>query len=188
MITKRITHHQFAKLKNFVDAYLSSTDYMFAPIVPKDMAIGKPYDNGWSDWQAVDSPVTDDDIVHVEQILGCKLPPLFCGYLTYKSLLMTEFVVRLPQTPCNAPLKDFLSYANLRETLPNGIDLLPFGYDSNDAGCICFDISNENHYDYPIVLFDHTKFYKDNDYKGDLVWQNFEALLQQITNEFILDK
>ena len=100
-------------LKEFIINFLSTSGKGYALGVPKDMRVGVPDENGWCKWKATDSKITLKDIKKIEETLGFKLPLLFSEYLTYKSLLMTDFIISLPQIPTDFPLLELNQYIEM---------------------------------------------------------------------------
>ncbi|ARU57342.1 hypothetical protein OLMES_3301 [Oleiphilus messinensis] len=184
MLNDEISLHNKKVIEKFVDTFLSNSGEGFALEVPTNMMVGSPDADGWAEWKPVDSPLKESDLAKIEECLGHSLPDLFKAYLLYKCLLMTDFVVRLPQTPSNEPLKEFNQYLALRDSnLFFGKNMLvPFAYDANDAGPACFDVSISDTNDYPVVIVDMGRTHVDG-YRGEKGWRNFEELLNVIMQD-----
>lgn len=168
-------------IKSFVSTFLSGSGDGLALNVPDEMKIGNTDEDGWSEWKAIDSPVTKQEIEAIESLLGFKLPSLLVEYLTYKSLLMTDFIVRLPQTPYSKPLSEFMEYISLYKNRFETLGLFPFAYDENDAGPICLDMKSSTK-EWPVVIYDYTKA-TNGSYRGDQAWSSLTELFQSIVNE-----
>ena len=187
MLSSDVSDYDRKAITRFVEIFMSHSGEGYALNVPKEMIVGEADNDGWAEWKAVDSPVSENDIKNIEKKIGYPLPSLFRAYLMYKCLLMTDFIVRLPQTPVDNPLKEFEQYVKLLDDENsyfriNG--LIPFGFDSNDAGPVCFDTKAAQNSDYPIVLIDTTAINKI-EYKPRVVWRNFEDLLKNIENDML---
>lgn len=185
MNKKQLSDNDLNLLKEFIMTFLSTSGNGYALGVPKDMRVGVPDENGWCQWKATDSEITLQDIKNIEENLGFKFPLLFSEYLTYKSLLMTDFIVRLPQTPTDFPLLELNQYIEMYQNRFKNIGLFPFAFDGNDAGPVCFDLKSptEDGTDYKIVIFDYSISIEDSNYRGDYAWRSFRDLVTDITEE-----
>ncbi|CZF80599.1 hypothetical protein GCE9029_02084 [Grimontia celer] len=172
----------FLIVKELVDTFLGTSGDGYALNVPADMRIGNVDDDGWCEWKSTDSSVTSEDIQAIEDGLGFKLPLLLSEYLTYKCLLMTDFSVRLPQTPCDNPLFEFMEYVTLYNEKFKSLDLFPFAYDENDAGPICLDIRGFHTNESAVVVYDYT-YAGDPEYRGDLAWPDLKELFLHMISE-----
>jgi hypothetical protein len=147
------------------------------------MVDGPPDESGWVPWKPVPSPVTDADILAVEEGAGAPFPPLFRGWLMYKCLLMTDFgLVRLPETPSDDPLHEIRQYVGIMNSQPYFRPrlVLPFGSDGNDTGPLCFDLARRHpDGDCPVVLFDHELLDRP-EYAGRPFADSFAALLDML--------
>jgi hypothetical protein len=175
------------RIKRFVDVFLAK-GVRIAPRVPPDMVAGPSRDGDWTPWKAVDSPVDEEDVRRVEGVLGVALPPLFRAYLMHQCLLMTDFgIIRLPQTPSDRPLDEMLGYVRVfvEEPYWGRHGYVPFAYDGNDGGPMCFDTkrpSPEN--DYPVVFVDHERALQMS-YTGEQRWDSFAALLDSLEGDLL---
>ncbi len=185
MLSDNISEHDKELIEEFVNVFISHSGEGYALDVPQAMKAGETDEDGWSEWKPVDSMIDESEISSIETEIGYSLPSLFRAYLMHKCLLMTDFIVRLPQTPSNDPLREFRHYIELLKA--NGSffrlnGLIPFAFDGNDRGYVCFDTISPNADNYPIVIVDTTKTNQEG-YKGDKAWSNFEALLREIIEE-----
>lgn len=155
--------------------------------VPDEMRDGPVDDDGWAPWKPVDSTITPAEVLNLESEVGGRFPGLFRAYLTHKAMLMTQFKVVLPVTPVDKPLVDLRRNLDLINQTPyyNQNRLVPFGYDSNDAGPVCFDMSqSRKNGECPIVCV-------EVDFVGDVVYRrrpiagSFEELLDEIETEML---
>lgn len=184
MIDDKVKNKDFLLIKEFVNVFRENSGGGFAIDVPPLMVSGKVDSDGWSEWKLVDSPVSESDIQKIESCLGVGLPSLFRTYFKYKCLLMTDFIVRLLQIPVDEPLKELYKYISAYSNTGYYKDniLIPFGFDCNDAGYVCFDIMDNSNDDYPIVIVDSGKI-NDEGYRGDIKWGSFEDLIKDIIKD-----
>jgi len=181
MLSNNISKHDRELIEKFVDVFIAHAGKGYALDVPESMKVGETDEDGWAEWKPVDKLT----IRSIENEIGHPLPPLFCAYLMYKCLLMTDFIVRLPQTLSNDPLREFTCYLELLKANDSFFSLnglIPFAFDGNDVGYVCFDTKYSNNNDYRIVIVDSTKINQEG-YTGDEAWSNFEALLKLIMKD-----
>lgn len=141
-------------------------------------------EDAWWNWNLVESPVVESDILSLEQAIGAPLPPLFRAWFMFKSLPETDFGwVRLPHVLPNAPLKDLcdsVQWMNDERMLFRKRNVFPFADDGNDTGPLCFDLTRPlPDGDYPILLFDHELLHQP-EYAGMEVAESFSRLLDLI--------
>lgn len=180
MLSSLIPLPEQLRIKRFVDVFIERcTD--IAVVVPAVMRAGPPNSDGWTPWKPVDSPVTDIDVLSLENEFEIKFPPLFRAYLMYKCLLMTDFEVVLPETPFDDPLGNLRGYLELRsDAFFRERGLVPFAHDSNDAGPVCFDTRKPQlDGDLPVVLVDHGLM-QNRSYNGKVIAASFAELLDRI--------
>lgn len=186
MLTELIPIKDQERIKQFVNVFLERcTDV--AVVVPEDMKAGESDQEGWTPWKSVDSPICDEQIMTLEKEINAKFPPLFRAYLMHKCLLMTDFAVLFPETPSNAPFEKLRQYLSLWESEPffKKRRLLPFAYDANDVGPVCFDIGRQNDDgDCPIVCVDHERI-TDASYNGEIIAASFSELLDEVERELL---
>lgn len=186
LLTNLIPDQDQQRIRRFVDIFLPRC-VSIAVVVPESMRAGEPREDGWIPWKAVDCPIGDEEILTLEKEIGVSLPPLFRAYLMYQCLLMTDFVVRLPETPYDDPLGALKHQLTpwKTESFFQERRLLPFGYDSNDAGPVCFDVAKPTaEGDYPVVVVDHERT-EDPAYSGRVIAASFGALLDEIEAELL---
>lgn len=186
MLTALIPPSTQDRIKRFVDVFAKRcTD--IAVVVPNVMRAGPTDQEGWTPWKPVDSPIGNVEVLALESEFGAKFPPLFRAYLMYKCLLMTDFAVILPETPFDNPLGKMRSYLDLWNSEPflRNHRLVPFAFDANDAGPVCFDIKSPRmNGDYQIVLVDHGRM-RDRSYEGEVIAGSFSELLDNIERELL---
>lgn len=186
MITELTSAENLERIKRFVSVFLERcTDV--SPVVPEAMRAGPSDSEGWTPWKAVDSTASEREVLQLEEAVGHQFPPLFRAYLLHRCLLMTEFFVVLPEIPSDAPLEKLKEYLSLWDTdsFFKNQSLLPFGYDPDGAGPICFDVSSENaDGDYPIVRVDRG-LTKADSYRGERIAESFSDLIDDIEAELL---
>lgn len=186
MLTKLVRASDQERIKRFVNVFVERcTDVAVA--VPDAMRNGPTDGEGWTPWKPVNSPIVDDDILAFESEIGVSFPPLFRAYLMHKCLLMTEFAVVLPETPSDDPLGRLRQYLTLWQTEPffRNHKLLPFAYDAEGAGPVCFDIAHRrDDGDYPVVRVDQGGMQAES-YCGERIAGSFSELLDNIENELL---
>lgn len=186
MLTGLISSKNQERIKQFVNVFVERcTDV--AVVVPEGMKAGERDAEGWIPWKPVDSPIDDEQILALEEGVGVSFPPLFRAYLMYKSLLMTDFAVIFPETPSNAPLEKLRQHLALWESEPffKEHGLVPFAYDADDGGPVCFDIGRQkSDGDCPIVRVDRGRI-QDATYDGETVAESFSQLLDDIESELL---
>jgi hypothetical protein len=161
MLSSLVPESAQRRIRQFVDDVFLPRAVLLRPGAPPDMIDGPPNKSGWVPWKAVPSPVTDADILALEEVAGAPFPPLFRGWLMYKCLLMTDFgfdLFRLPETPSDDPLGDIRGYIAMMDSQPyfRPRRVVPFASDGDDVGPLCFDLTRPlPNGDYPVVLFDH---------------------------------
>jgi len=175
-----------ARVRGFADVFLATSGDGLALGVPDEMRVPEESDGEWVAWKAIPSTICEADIAALEEQVAMAFPPLFKAFLLDRCLLMTDFVVRLPQTPSNAPLRELM---NILEPVREGSffeeqRLLPFGHDSNDAGPACFDTKKRRaDGDCPVVIVDLGRI-REAGYAGEPPnWESFAALLDEIQRE-----
>jgi hypothetical protein len=187
MMSEMISAQDQARIKRFVSVFLEK-GVRIAPGVPSNMVNGPPFDGDWIPWKPIESPVTENDVARLEAMTGVRFPPLFRAYLMYQCLLMTDFgIIRLPQLPSDRPLEDVMGYMRVfnEETYWRVHGYVPFAYDGNDGGRMCFDTKRPDaQNDYPIVFVDHERAVSIN-YVGEQRWSSFAALLDTLENDML---
>jgi len=167
-------------IPKFVELFLQTSGDGYALYVPKDMQKGKMDSDGWSEWKATNSSVSSKDFNSIEERIGFIFPDSFKEYFTYKNLLMTDFLVRLPQTHSDNSLGELKEYLALLDE-PNSFfkvnSLIPFAYDGEDRGTICFCKKDSS-----IVLVDSSKVLQEN-YQGEKLFDSFDDLIKAIIYE-----
>ena len=183
MLSSLIPQPAQVRIRRFVDEVFLLRAVTIIPVAPREMIDGPPNSSGWVPWKALDSPVTDADILAIEQVIGAPLPPLFRAWLMYKCLLMTDFgILSLPETPFDDPLRPFRHYVRIMDQQPyfRPRRMVPFGSDGNGVGPLCFDINHPLACgDYPVVLFDHELLHRPA-YSGRPFADSFAALLDRV--------
>ena len=186
MLTDLISSENQDRIRQFVNVFAERcTDV--AVVVPEDMKSGKHDAEGWTPWKPIDSPIGDEQLLALEDEVGVSFPPLFRAYLMYKCLLMTDFAVIFPETPSNAPLEKLRQHLALWESelFFKERSLVPFAYDADDAGPVCFDIGRQNSVgDCPIVRVDRGRM-QDASYDGETIAASFSELLDSIESELL---
>jgi hypothetical protein len=176
------------RIRRFVDEVFLPRAVTIGGDVPLEMIAGPADKFGWVPWKAVDSPVTDADILEVEEVIGAPLPSLFRAYLMYKCLLMTDFgILRLPETPYNHPLGPFLLYVRIMDEQPyfRPRRVVPFGSDDNGVGPLCFDLKRPlADGDYPVLLYDHELLHRP-EYAGRPWSASFAELLDRVEADLL---
>lgn len=131
----------------------------------------------WQTWFAVESKVTDSDIVDLENRIGHKLPESYINFLKYKHFYELHIAeCSFYRHPINK-WKDSL-LKTIYHTWPTKYMIdkgrIPFA-DWNDWGVLCFDTtSKRENFNYPIVLWDH-----DSD-EFHYQYENFESMLPEL--------
>jgi hypothetical protein len=183
MFSMQIQEADWHRIARFVGVFLATMGAAPAGGVPPDMVAGPPNADGWVPWKTVDSPVGDDDIIELEGAFGVQLPPLFRAYLMYKCLLATDFgILALPRTPSDRPLDEMVEVMELINRTPfwRTNKLLPFGYDGNGGGWICFDTARPSQDgDYPIMLVEYDRLAQPG-YRGQEAWGSFRSMLDAL--------
>ena len=118
MENEQISGDDEIRIERFIRWFISHSGAGPAVVVPLDMRNGEPNSDGWIPWIPVENPLNEQAVSLIEIQIGYPLPSLFKCYLTYKCLLMTDFVVCLPQTPSSDPLKEFEDWIGLFESEP----------------------------------------------------------------------
>lgn len=186
MLSKVIAEDDLNRVIRFVNTFKNRCTSI-AVKVPEPMRNGPANSDGWVPWTPVDSPLTNDQLADFESKLGFRFPPLFRAYLLYKCLLMTDFVVSLPETPFDDPLGPLSEYLAFRERYPSLADkqLIPFGYDCNEVGPACFDGSCKRpDGESPILIVD-LGMVSDPSYRGEMCWNSFSELLDEIEADLL---
>jgi hypothetical protein len=183
MLTSLIPQWAQDRIRSFVDEVFLPRAVTIAVEPPAAMVAGDPVDGDWFPWKAVDSPVSDGDILQLEKAIGAPLPPLFRAYLMYKCLLMTDFgILSLPKTPADDPLGAFRRYVVMMDEEPcfRPRGFVPFAQDGNDGGPLNFDVRRPTPQgDYPVIYTDHELLHRP-DYQGQQRWASFEELLEAL--------
>jgi SMI1 / KNR4 family (SUKH-1) len=184
MLSELIPEAARRRIRHFVDEVFLPRAVMITPGGPPDMIDGSPNASGWRPWKPVENPVTDADILEIEQVIGASLPPLFRAWLMYKCLLLTDFgILSLPETPSDDPLGAFWVYVQIlddRESWARPRRVVPFGSDGNGVGPLCFDLNHPlPDGDYPVLLFDHELFHRP-EYMGRPFCDSFASLLDMV--------
>jgi len=164
----------------FVELFLQTSGDSYALDVPLDMQKGAEDSDGWCQWKATDSSVSSEDFNSIEEKIEFIFPDSFKEYFIYKNLLMTDFLVRLPQTPSDNPLGELNEYLALLDE-PNSLflsgSLIPFAYDGEERGTICFSKKDSS-----VVLVDSSKVFK-KEYQGEKLFDSFDELIKAIIHE-----
>ena len=184
MKTFLIAEKDRQRIARFVDVFVSTTASV-AVGVPDDMRVGVANSGGWATWKPVSSRISEPQLEALEAQIHMAFPPLFKALLLDRCLLMTDFVVRLPRTPSDAPLRELRRSLRLVEddSYFSTHGYLPFGDDSNDAGPVCFDTTRRlPDGDCPIVVVDHERIGEPG-YAGTVEWPSFAALIDEIEEE-----
>ena len=180
-----VEQKHYDRIDRFVRKF-SSNRVGVSPYVPREMVDGPPDESGWVPWKPVDNPMPDQNLRKLEELYHVSFPPLFRAYLLHKCLLMTDFVVRLPQTPVDKPLSEIEQRLQLldQESFFRENSLIPFGDDANDVGPVCFDLKSPiDGEDYAVVVVDHHRTREPN-YRGEFKWKSFADLLDEIESTF----
>ena len=167
-------------ISKFTELFLQTSGDGYALDVPKDMQKGKMDSDGWCEWKATNSSVSSKDFNSIENRIGFIFPNSFKEYFTYKNLLMTDFLVRLPQTPSDNPLgelKEYLAFLDDPDSFFKVNSLIPFAYDGDERGTICFCKKDSF-----IILVDSSKVLQDN-YQGEKFFDSFDDLIKAIIDE-----
>ncbi len=179
------------RIQKFVSSFVESGVNSVGLLVPLDMLDGPVDKNEWARWKPIDSPIQLNEIERIEKKYGVKLPLLFSAYLMYKSLMMTNFIVNLPETPSDRPLEQALLYLDIynEHDFFKKNKLLPFGDYNVDHCLLCFDLKKqENKYlDCPIVHVD-ADLSNEPGYVGKRMWNSFSDLLDEIEKECFGDE
>jgi len=163
-----------------VELFLQTSGDGYALDVPKDMQKGEVDSDGWCEWKTTNSNVSSEDFKHIEEKIGFIFPNSFKEYFTYKNLLMTDFLVRLPQIPSDNPLRELKEYLALLDE-PNSFfknkEMIPFAYDGEERGTICFSKKDSS-----VVLMDSSKVFQE-EYQGEKLFDSFDELIKAIIDE-----
>lgn len=181
-----VTNAEMKRYLRFYEIFLRCRSDI-AVVVPEPMRDGPDDEDGWAPWKPVDSAISVSDVIGLEVGLGFRFPGLFRAYLTHKALLMTDFKVGFPETPVDRPLKQLRHYLGFMEFSPYfGEDgIIPFGWDSNDAGPVCFDTSKMSEDgDCPIVCVELDRVNSPH-YCASPVADSFGQLLDEIEAEML---
>lgn len=148
----------------------------------------KPEKDGCLAWKPIESLITDDEILEVEEKLKRPLPQSFKAYLKYKNFyeldVMSEVFLFNPLIPGRWK-------KNILDETFNGYPkefiydkgLIPFGRYS-DWGLACFNTHKTSEgYEYEIVIWDH-----DDPYKSEFRAESFEKMLKEILDNYEQDK
>lgn len=186
MNDKFVTLAERERFLRFLGAFMGVRNTI-AVSVPRAMVDGPVGPEGWVPWKPVDSPVTRDEVLKLEAEIGGRFPGLFRAYLTEKCLLMTEMgSVLFPETPVDDPLGGLRAKLDLLEESPfyQQERLVPFAYDANGAGLVCFDLTRQaEDGECPVVVVDAYLCGQDG-YRGAELTPSFGALLDRIEADF----
>lgn len=184
MFEKFVTDSELARYLRFFDVFLRCrTDVAVG--VPDEMFDGPVGEDGWAPWKPVDSAITPEGVAELEGEIGARFPGLFRAYLTHQAMLMTQFEVVFPPTPVDQPLVELKKNLDLMNDSPyyKQNRLIPFGYDSNDAGPVCFDMGNASEDgECPIVCVE-VDFNGAAVYRPRKIADSFAGLLDRIETE-----
>lgn len=167
-------------IKHFVDTVILPNANPL-PDVPEEYRGEWSSDDGWYEWKAVDSPVTEDELGELENQYSVILPSLLKEYFLYKQILDGDIEqIRLPDMAVSAPLKGLDDLLSMHEEYPllKEKKLFPFAYDGNDGGLMCF-MSSEEVDKSPIYFVDHSYLNK-TDHQPQAEWISFSHMLQSI--------
>lgn len=119
--------------------------------------------NEYNDWKAIESTVTDVDIVELEVLVNCELPNSFKVFLKYKHYYelflpgVTE--VGFYSHPIDTWKKNYIqnySYDWIQEDLIEN-RFVPFA-NHEDCGILCFDARKSvEQNEFPILMIDHER-------------------------------
>jgi hypothetical protein len=184
MLSSLVPEAAQRRIRRFVDEVFLPRAVTIRPGVPAEMVDSPRTTSGWVPWKPVVSPVTEADILAVEEVIGSPLPPLFRAWLMYKCLLMTDFgTLSLPEMPSDDPLGPFRSRCvRIMDEQPyfRPRRVVPFGSDGNGVGPLCFDLNRPlPGGDYPVVLFDHELLHR-LEYAGRPFADSFADLLDRL--------
>ncbi len=128
------------------------------------MAIGPPDCDGRRPWRSIPSVIDEAMLLDHENLLDCRLPPLFRAYLMGSCLLITDFYVgQLPPICPVAPMRrvefDSVDLMDTPFFLPRPW-LVPFAAGAADMSNLCFDTRRPTPLgDYPVIQVHHLAGY-----------------------------
>ncbi|MCE7995176.1 MAG: SMI1/KNR4 family protein [Roseivirga sp.] len=144
----------------------------------------KPKKEGLLAWKPIESLITDDEILEVENELKYPLPESFKAYLKYKNFyeldVMSEVFLFRPLIPG-------IWKNNILDATFNGYPrefiydkgLIPFGRYS-DWGLTCFNTNKSaGGAEYEIVIWDH-----DDPYESEFRAESFDKMLKAILDNY----
>jgi len=170
-------------IKKYVDNSLEGISrYLPVPNMPEEMfdAEQEIIHREWIPWKAVDSTVTDEDILEIENFLKHSLPESYKEFLKYKHFYELDspevIFFRFPIRDWKREFRKIYSYEFAEHLISN--NYLPFA-DYADWGTLCFDanIKAEDN-EYPIVLVDHD-YYFEEPVQADFFAKNFVEMLKE---------
>lgn len=173
-------------IKNIISSHLEKWVEMGAnklstQIETEMSDINQDMSEEWRTWFPVNSKVTDEEIIELENRIGYKFPEDYKTFLKHKhfyELQISEISF------CEHPVNSWR--ASLTEMIFDGYPkefLIDKGYipfaNWSDWGMLCFDTNkNQDDKNYPIVLWDH-ELGNEVQYQ----YENFYDMIEKINQE-----
>ena len=149
-----------------------------------EIVLGERDKEGWIEWQLVKpkEPIRPL-IAALEMQFDVIYPESFKRWFgMYYTMDMDCGVVRLPECDPDDPLRDLRGYLEYGAELLE-VGMLPFGYDGNDGGELCFD-QREGRAEPPIVWWEHERSPKHAKAFSEPIYVSFDAMIESLTLGF----